>query len=181
MLSGAHGRVQEQDAHDVAPGWRQGAVVGEHHGGGAVPGHHVPEGGLDDGRAVPQRVQHALQARTDAFVRCVARLGRAAQTQDEQMLALGVGQQERGGEAFQHLGRSRAASALFQPGVPGGADVGALGDLFAAQARRAAAPGKAEAGRIQPRAAAAQESTQGFVRERHDSKGGSMLSIIRAN
>ena len=69
------------------------------------------------------------------------------------MLALGLGQHQPAGDAVEHVGRRRAAAALLQPGVPGRADVGALRDLLAAQARRAPAAREAEGGRVEPRAA----------------------------
>ena len=73
------------------------------------------------------------------------------------MLALDVGQHQRAGDPVEHVGRGRAAAALFEPGVPGRADIGALRHFLAAQAGRAAAlRRKAERGRIELRAAVLQ-------------------------
>ena len=70
------------------------------------------------------------------------------------MFALDVGQHQRTRDPVQHVGRRRAAAALLQPGVPGGADIGALGHLLAAQTRRAPAPRReTERRRIEPDAA----------------------------
>ena len=57
------------------------------------------------------------------------------------MLALDIGQHQRAGDPVEHLGRRRAAAALFEPRVPGRADIGALRHLLAAQAGRAPPPG----------------------------------------
>ncbi len=66
------------------------------------------------------------------------------------MFALDISQHQGAGDAVQHVGGRRAAAPLFKPCVPGGADVGALRHLFAAQARGAAAlRGKAEGRRIE--------------------------------
>jgi len=53
----------------------------------------------------------------------------------EQILALVGVQPERIRDRRQHAGRGPGLAALFQPRVPGQADVGQLGDLFPAQAR----------------------------------------------
>ena len=132
--------VAEDAAQDVALLRRQGAVVGQH-----------------------RRVAARFQATTSqvavliiaglgssaSSTRCsrgvtpslaaVADLGRAAEAEQEQVLALDIGQHQRARDPVEHVGRGRAAAALFQPGVPGRADVGALRDLLAAQPRRAPA------------------------------------------
>ena len=112
-----------------------------------------------------QRVEHALQPRRDAVGALVADLGRAAEREQEQMLALDLGQQQRARDAVEHVGRRRAAAPLLQPGVPGGADVGALRHLLAAQARRAPPRQRqAERGRIEPRAAVLQVGAERVCR-----------------
>lgn len=58
------------------------------------------------------------------------------------MFALGVGQHQRAGNAFQHTGGRCPAASLFQPYVPRRADIRALGHFLAAQARRSAVPRK---------------------------------------
>ena len=73
------------------------------------------------------------------------------------MLALDVGQHQRARDAIEHVGRGRPAAPLFQPGVPGRADVGPLRHFLAAQAGRAAALRReAERGRIELGAAVPQ-------------------------
>ena len=59
------------------------------------------------------------------------------------MLALHLGKHERLGDAVEHVGGGSAAPALFEPGVPGGADIGALRHLLAPE------PGGAAAGQRQ--------------------------------
>ena len=150
VLRGAGARVEEDEAQDVALIRRQRSVVDQHHGRRPVPGDDIPCRGPDDGGARVQRVEHALQPRRDAFALAVARLGRAAEAEQEQVLALDVGQHQRARDAIEHVGRGRAAAPLFEPGVPGRADVGALRHFLAAQAGRAATlRGKAERGRIE--------------------------------
>ena len=73
------------------------------------------------------------------------------------MLALDIRQHERARDPIEHVGRGRAAASLFEPCVPGRADVGALRHFLAAQAGRAATlRRKAERGRIELRAAVLQ-------------------------
>ena len=52
------------------------------------------------------------------------------------MFALHVGQHHGAGDAIQHVGGGRAAAPLLQPGVPGGAHIGALRHFFAPKSRR---------------------------------------------
>jgi hypothetical protein len=71
------------------------------------------------------------------------------------MLTLDIRQHQRSRNSIEHLCRGRAAASLFKPCVPGRAYVGALRDLFAAQARGAATIRReAERRRIELRAAA---------------------------
>jgi len=70
--------------------------------------------------------------------------------QQEEMLSFDVRQHERTGDSIEHVGRGRATSALLQPRVPGGADVGSLRDFFTTQARRTPSTrGKTERGWIE--------------------------------
>ena len=72
------------------------------------------------------------------------------------MFALHRRQHQGAGDPIEHIGRRDAAAALFEPRVPGRADVGALCHLLAAQAQSAAAlRRKAESGRVEPGAAVA--------------------------
>ena len=157
VLRGAGARVEEDEAQDVALIRRQRSIVDQHHGRRPVPGDDVPYRGPDHGGARVQRVEHALQPRRDAFALAVARLGRAAEAEQEEVLALDIGQHQRARDPVEHVGRGRAAAALLEPSVPGRADVGALRHFLAAQARRAAAlRRKAERGRIELRPAVLQ-------------------------
>ncbi|MNS23909.1 hypothetical protein D3C72_557380 [compost metagenome] len=82
-----------------------------------------------------------------------------------QVIALGIGQHQSLGDAIQHIRRGRTATTLFQPGIPGRTYVGALGNLFPAQARcAAAADGKTEGCGIKPQATIAQEGAECIVR-----------------
>ena len=80
----------------------------------------------------------------------------------EEMGAFGRLQLERASDAGQDLGRHPNVPALFEPGVPGEADAGEVGDLLPAQARRAAAGPAAEADgrRRDPGPAALEEVAQ---------------------
>ena len=138
-LSGANAGVAEDEAQDVALLRRERAVVGQHRSRSLVPGDDVPCGRADHGRAELQRVEHALQPWRDTLGCLVANLGRPAEAEQEEVLALDVGQHQRASDPVEHVGRGRAASALLEPRVPGRADIGALRHLFAAQAGRAAA------------------------------------------
>jgi hypothetical protein len=156
--------IAEDEPQDIALTWGQGAVVGQDHAGGAVPGQHIPGRRADEGRTAVQGVEDALQARGDVAARLVADLGRATETQQEEVLALDLGEHQGLGYAIQHIGGWRAAAALFQPGVPGGADAGALRDFLAPQARRPPPPGgEAQGARIEPRAAILQIGAEAGV------------------
>lgn len=47
------------------------------------------------------------------------------------MLALRIGKQERRRNAIQDVSRRCTAASLFEPGIPGGTDIGPLRDIFA--------------------------------------------------
>ena len=66
--------------------------------------------------------------------------GRVRQVgQPEQVLPLGLVEQQGAGHRGEHLRARVDLAALFQPGVPGHADAGELRDLLAAQPRSPAA------------------------------------------
>ncbi|CAM5336822.1 hypothetical protein ATER59S_00058 [Aquamicrobium terrae] len=131
---------------------------------GAVPSHDVPQGGFDDGGANLQRIQKALQSRRNAGRGLVADFGRSAETEHEEMFPLDIGQHQAPGDPFKDISRWRAAAPLFEPRIPGGADVRALSDFFAPQAGRAPTlAGKAECRRIEPRAAVSEVFPQGII------------------
>ncbi|MGY4436905.1 hypothetical protein ACVWWO_009382 [Bradyrhizobium sp. F1.13.1] len=161
VLRGADARIAEDEAQDVALFRRDRAVVRQHGACGFVPGDDVPDRGPHQGRTEFERIEHALQPRRDAFVRLVPHLGRAAEANQEQVLALDIGQHQRSRDAVEHIGRRRTAAALLEPSVPGRADIGALRHLLAAQPRRTpAAPREAERGGIEPGAAVLQIGSQ---------------------
>ena len=64
-------------------------------------------------------------------------LGLARSDAAAQSIAAAGAEVHRG--SIEDIGRGRATSPLLQPGVPGGADVGALSHLFAAKPRRSPA------------------------------------------
>src|SRR5213595_1109009 len=67
------------------------------------------------------------------------------------MFALDIGQHQRAGDPVQDVWRRCPAPSLLEPCVPGGADVGALGDLLPAQPRRPSASHcETQSGRIKP-------------------------------
>src|SRR5580693_4540449 len=81
-------------------------------------------------------------------------LGRPAQCEQEEVLALDFRQHQGARDAVEHVGRRRAASSLFEPCVPSRTDVGALSHFFAPQSGRSpACQRKAECRRIEFRAA----------------------------
>ena len=150
VLRGAGARVEEDVAQDIALARRQRSIIDQHHGRRPVPGHDVPNRGPDHGGGRVERVEHALQPWRDAVVLPVARFGRAAESKQEEMLALDIGQHERARDPIEHVGRGRPAAPLFEPCVPGRADIGPLRHFLAAQAEGAAAlRGKAESARVE--------------------------------
>ena len=157
VLRGAGAGVEEHEAQDVALLRRQRSIVHQHHGRRPVPGHDVPYRGPDQRGAGVQRIEHALQPRRDALVLAVARLRRPAEPEQEQVLALDIGQHEGARDAVEHVGRRRAAPPLLEPCVPGRADVGALRHFLAPEPGRAATSRrKAESGGVELRAAVPQ-------------------------
>ena len=56
------------------------------------------------------------------------------------MLALDLREHEGARDAIEHVSRGGAAAPLFEPCVPGRADVGPLGHFLAPKAWRAATP-----------------------------------------
>jgi hypothetical protein len=125
---------------------------------GPVEGQHVPAGVLHRGRERVELAQQRGQERGDVLVLLLAgRLGHLGQR--EQVAPLVRVEQQRVGDGLQHLGRRANRPSLLQPGVPGHPDRGQLGDLLAAQPRRAAAVGRPDADRLRadPFPAAAQE------------------------
>lgn len=124
---------------------RRRPIVGEHHGRRAVPGNDIPRGGSQQGRARLQRIENALQPQRDALALLVMRLGGPSEAEQEKMLALDLRQHQCACDPIEHIGRRRAAAALLETGLAGGADAGALCDFLAAQSGSAAASGgKAE-------------------------------------
>ena len=99
---------------------------------------------LISGGAGIQSLEHPLQPRRDALLLPIARFRRAAKADEEEVLAFDVGQHQGAGDPVEHVGRGRAAPALFEPGVPGRADVGPLGHLLASEGPASAGgrPGK---------------------------------------
>src|SRR5580698_7600083 len=88
-------------------------------------------------------------------------LGRPAQCEQEEVLALDFRQHQGARDAVEHVGRRRAASSLFEPCVPRCTDVGALSHFFAPQSGRSpACQWKAERRRIEFRAAILQVGTE---------------------
>src|SRR5690348_9321461 len=96
-------------------------------------------------------------------------LGRPAQGQEEEVLALDVREHQRARKAVDDVSRGGAAAPLLEPGVPRGADVGALRDFFAPQARRTPPfQGEAERGRVElPPAVLQVRAEQVLLRGRH--------------
>jgi hypothetical protein len=70
------------------------------------------------------------------------------------MLTLDIREHQGLRNPIEHVGRGRAAASLFEPGVPGRADMGAMRHFLAAQTGGAATPRReAERCRIEFRAA----------------------------
>jgi hypothetical protein len=91
-LRGAGARVEEHETQDIALFRRKRPIVHQHHGRRPVPGHDIPYCGPDHGRGRVKGVEHALQPWRDPVVLPVAGFGRAAETKQEEMLALDIGQ-----------------------------------------------------------------------------------------
>nr|WP_228720868.1 hypothetical protein [Nitrogeniibacter mangrovi] len=93
----------------------------------------------------------------------LARFGLAGQL--EQVVALGRRALQGLGDGLEGPGGGFDVAALFQPGVPGGADVGQLGHFLTTQPRGAAPAdlGQAQARGVQMLAAGAQEGAQRLV------------------
>src|SRR5437660_7692210 len=85
------------------------------------------------------------------------------------MLALDFGQHQGASNSVDHVSRGRAASPLFEPRVPGCADVGALSHFFAPQSRCSpASQWQAESRRIEFRATILQVGSELVIgRGRH--------------
>ncbi|EGE57406.1 hypothetical protein RHECNPAF_4310030 [Rhizobium etli CNPAF512] len=161
VLGGAHARVEEDEAQHIALLRRQRAVICEQHGRRTIPGDYIPDGVADQRRTRIQRIKHALQARRYAFLPAIAYLRRPTETDEEEMLALDIGQHQRSRNPVEHVGGRRTAAALLQPGIPGGADIGAARHLLAAQTRRAPPlPGETQGGGIELCAAALEIGAQ---------------------
>lgn len=64
---------------------------------------------LTNGRAELPCVEHALQPGRDTLGCLVANVGRPAEAEQKEVLALDVGQHERASNPFEHVGRGRAA------------------------------------------------------------------------
>ena len=80
------------------------------------------------------------------------------------MLALDVRQHQGARDAVEHIGRRRTAAPLFEPRVPGGADIGALRHFLATQSGRSpACHRKAERRRIELGAAILQVGAKQIV------------------
>src|SRR5580693_3712165 len=150
VLRSPSARIEKNEAQDVALFRRQRSVVYEHHSRSPVPGDDVVFRISDKRRTRVQRVQHALQAWRGAVVLAVARFGRTAEAKQEKMLALDLRQHEGARDPVEHVSRGCTAPSLFEPSVPGRADIGPLGHFLAPKAWRAATPcGQAKRGRIE--------------------------------
>ena len=127
-------------------------------GVGAVVGEDVVAAVLDAGRERVELVEHRRTAGRDAgAARGRRRVGGAGE--GEEVGALVRVEQQGAGERVEHLLGDLDVAGLLEPGVPGDADAGELGDLLAAQARRApaAAAGRPTCSGVSALAAAAQE------------------------
>ena len=132
---------------------------------GVIPGDHIPRCRLDKGWRRAELVEQALQTRFDGFRALVAGFRRSPQSNDEQMLALRLGEQKRLGQVVEHVGRGRSPAPLLKANVPGCADAGSLGDFFTPPPRcPAAGGGKAERSRIELRAAVLEEPAECMMR-----------------
>jgi len=102
-----------------------------------VPGDDIPYRRPNEGGARFERVRmRCSQGDTPSFFGSAPRAVGAAD--QEQVLALGVRQQKRVSDPVEDVRRRSAAATLLEPGIPRQADMRALCDLLAAEARRAA-------------------------------------------
>ena len=79
------------------------------------------------------------------------------------MLSLGLGEHQRIGKSVKNVWRGRAAAALFEPGIPGRADVRPLGDFLASEPRGAPSARKSESRGIEPPSTIFQKSAEGVL------------------
>ncbi len=130
---------------------------------GDIPGARVPHPVEQIGRPVDRCDRLGERRRHVHAVAVRRRVGRRTRValagKLEEIGALGRGQLQRAGQAGERRRRRRDVAPLLEPGVPGGAHAAGLGDLLAAQPRRAAAraAGQPEAGRRQARALGPEE------------------------
>ncbi len=123
-----------------------------------VEGQDLPASVLHRGGERVELADQAVQERRDVRdFRLTGRPGRSGQ--GEQVAAFRGIQQQRVRDRLQHLRGRADGTSLFEPGVPGHPDRGQLGDLLAAQSRRAPPVGDADPDlvRADPFPAAAQE------------------------
>jgi hypothetical protein len=156
----------ELSQRDVISSWQQlidycrssmGRENVEHHRGGAIPCDDVPSRRLHISRAKRQRIEHALEPRCDRWSRLILDFRRAAQAEQEKMLALDIGEHQCARDTIEDVSRRRAAAPLFEPRLPSGTYISPLRDLFAPQAGSApTAQWKAELRRIEFSAPVAQ-------------------------
>ena len=152
--------VYEVEVDDVGPSLRNASakvnrVARSGAGDGGYGGGQRSSGGRSSGGQRDQAVQDALDVRGDLLASSAGGGGLSGGVrhvgQPVQVLPLGLVELERLGHRAEHLHAGVDRAALFQPRVPGDADPGQLGDLFAAQPGRAAAQPRGERQERPPR------------------------------
>ena len=126
-----------------------------------VPRHNVEIRTLNTGRLRQQTVEHAARAWTDTFAkRHVGRLQRFQPSQHEQMARLQLAALQRLGNRLHHRHRGVNLAPLFQPGIPGHANVCQHRHFFTAQAGCAPPSATPQALRIEAFPPRAKKSAQ---------------------
>jgi len=105
--------------------------------GRAIPGQIVPPSSQDIGRSRVQMSEDLSERLADVLLHREREDTRwkGLSGKQKQMPPFIRRESERVSKTFHHLRRRVDLAPLFQPDIPGGADIGKLGDLFTAQSR----------------------------------------------
>jgi hypothetical protein len=155
--------VGEHRPQQISLGRRGGRHVGVEALVGGVPAGDAPLRCQGIGGVVPDRVEEALQVRRHR--RHLIGRGRGQRSeagQSQHVAVLGNAEAQRAADGVEHLAGRIDIAALLQPGVPGDAHPGQIGDFLAAKPHRATAPGgrQTEVRADQTFAAGAQEGAE---------------------
>ena len=136
---------------------RQRVEIREDNAGSLVPCQHIPSRRANDCRERHEGIKDPLQPRCYVINPPELRNGLSPKGNEEEVLSLCVGEHQCTGKTIENRRRWRAATALFEPGVPSRADVGTLRHFLAPQSGSATTPGfEAQGGRVKLSASVSQ-------------------------